>query len=62
MTDIRVIEVLRLGRSIKTKLSKIRFKEGDQLLFKSHVSGVMDVSQTQGLALGAKPNSASLPS
>ncbi len=52
MRNIRIIEVLRRGRAIPTKLSELRFGEGDQLLFKSRVEGVMDVNQTQGLELG----------
>ncbi len=54
MRTIRVIEVLRVGRAVKTKLSELRFEEGDQLLLKSRVDGVMDVSQTHGIELGTQ--------
>ena len=54
MRSIRVIEVLRLGRTLKTRLSDLRLQAGDQLLFKSRVEGVMDVSQTPGLELGTQ--------
>jgi di/tricarboxylate transporter len=54
MPSVRVIEVLRLGRTVRSKLPMVCFEEGDQLLFKSHVAGVMDVSQTHGLALGTQ--------
>ncbi len=54
MHTIRVIEVLRRGRPLRTKLPNIVFESGDQLLFKSHVDGVMDVNQTPGLELGTQ--------
>lgn len=54
MRNIRVIEVLRRGRAVKTKLSELAFEEGDQLLFKSRVEGVIDVNQTQGIELGTQ--------
>ncbi|MEM7385975.1 MAG: SLC13 family permease, partial [Verrucomicrobiota bacterium] len=49
MRDLRVIEVMRNGQPLKRPLPEICFEEGDQLLFKSRVSGVVDITKTQGL-------------
>ncbi|MGY8690027.1 MAG: SLC13 family permease, partial [Verrucomicrobiales bacterium] len=54
MHSVRIIEVLRRGQPVKTKLPKLQFEEGDQLLFKSHVDGLMDVNQTHGIELGTQ--------
>lgn len=54
MHNVRIVEVLRRGRTVKTKLPDLRFQEGDQLLFKSRVDGVMDVSQTHGIEIGTQ--------
>ncbi len=51
MREIRIIEVVREGKPLKRPLPKICFEEGDQLLFKSHVSGVVEINATEGLDL-----------
>ena len=53
MVSVRIIEVIRNGCPQRTQLSKIRFREGDQLLFKSRVDGVLDMGQTHGIELGS---------
>lgn len=51
--EVRIIEVTREGRTLKTPLNRIVFREGDQLLLKSRVEGVMGMSKS-GLDLGPK--------
>jgi len=46
-----VIEVVRAGRRVKTPLNEMVFEEGDQLLLKTRASGVMEISETDGLDL-----------
>ncbi len=52
MHTVRVIEVVRRGRTLRTKLPEVRFEEGDQLMFKSRVDGLVDIGHTQGIELG----------
>ena len=46
---IRIIEVLRNSRRIKTPLPEVRFEEGDEIVFKGKLAGVMDVSSASGI-------------
>jgi len=46
---IRIIEVLRDGRRVKTPLPDIKFQEGDEIVFKGKLAGVMDVSSAEGI-------------
>jgi di/tricarboxylate transporter len=52
--DVRIIEVVRKGSALKKALNKITFAEGDLLLLKSRVSGVKEISETEGLELGSE--------
>lgn len=51
MRNIRVIEVVRAGNRVTTPLDEMEFEEGDQLLLKTRASGVMEISETEGLDL-----------
>ncbi len=50
--EFRIIEVTRRGARLETPLNKIAFEEGDQLLVKSRVAGVIDAGETAGLEIG----------
>jgi di/tricarboxylate transporter len=49
--EVRIIEVTRDRLPLRTPLNEIAFEAGDQLLFKSRLSGLMTVSETKGLNL-----------
>lgn len=49
MREIRIIEVMRNGVTVRTPLNQIVFESGDQLLFKSRVSGLVDLNATKGI-------------
>jgi di/tricarboxylate transporter len=49
MREIRIIEVMRGGETVRTPLKEIVFQSGDQLLFKSRVSGLVDLNETKGI-------------
>lgn len=51
--EFRIIEITRAGDRIAIPLNKIVFEEGDQLLVKSRVGGVIDAGETAGLEIGA---------
>ena len=50
--DTRIIEVMRDGAPLRVPLPEIRFESGDQLLFKSHVSGLMELKESAEVDLG----------
>lgn len=54
MRDVRVIQVLRHGHPLKQRISDARFEPGDQILFKTHVGGVIDLSTAKGLEMRAR--------
>jgi len=56
LKKIRVIEVLRDGRRVKDPLLEIMFKEGDEIVFKGNLSGVMDVSAAKGIDVRGDQN------
>lgn len=49
LKKVRILEVLRNGRRVKTPLSELVFEEGDEIVFKGKLSGVMDISATKGM-------------
>lgn len=49
MRKARVLEVLRNGRRIRTRLKKITFVAGDEIVFKGALEGVMGISETEGI-------------
>jgi di/tricarboxylate transporter len=51
MRELRVIEVSRGGERVTEPLNTILFEEGDQLLLKSRVTGVVGVGETEGLEM-----------
>lgn len=52
--NFRVIEVVRSGNKLTTSIDQIVFEEGDQLLVKTRVEGVMDAGETTGIEIGVK--------
>ncbi|MGK0188522.1 MAG: di/tricarboxylate transporter [Verrucomicrobiales bacterium] len=49
MREIRIIEVMRNSETVRTPLNKIVFETGDQLMFKSRVSGLVNLNETKGI-------------
>lgn len=49
LKKVRILEVLRNGRRVTTPLPELEFEEGDEIVFKGKLSGVMDVSATKGI-------------
>ena len=54
LREIRVIEVVRDGQRLSAPLNELEFKEGDHLLLKGRLTGVMGIQQTEGLDLGSE--------
>lgn len=54
MREIRIIEVMRKGETVRTPLNEIVFESGDQLLFKSRVSGLVDLNETKGIEFASQ--------
>ena len=52
--NFRIIEVVRSGNKLTTSIDQIVFEEGDQLLVKTRVEGVMDAGETTGIEIGVK--------
>ena len=52
--NFRVIEVVRSGNKLTGSIDQIVFKEGDQLLVKTRVEGVMDAGETTGIEIGVE--------
>ena len=52
--NFRVIEVVRSGNKLTGSIDRIVFKEGDQLLVKTRVEGVMDAGETTGVEIGVE--------
>ncbi|MEC7862068.1 MAG: SLC13 family permease [Verrucomicrobiota bacterium] len=52
--NFRVIEVVRSGNKLTASIDQIVFEEGDQLLVKTRVEGVMDAGETTGIEIGVK--------
>ena len=50
--NFRVIEVVRSGNKLTASIDQIVFEEGDQLLVKTRVEGVMDAGETAGIEIG----------
>lgn len=48
---VRVMEVSRGGRAIRRDLKEIVIEEGDSLVLKSHAGGMVDVKESEGLAI-----------
>jgi di/tricarboxylate transporter len=51
MNELRVIEVVRDGATVRTPLNEMVFEVGDQLTFKTRAGGVMEINATHGLDL-----------
>lgn len=41
---VRIVQVIRQGKQVRTPLNRLRFKEGDLVIFKSPVSDMMEMS------------------
>ena len=52
--NFRVIEVVRSGNKLTISIDQIVFEEGDQLLVKTRVEGVMDAGETTGIEIGVE--------
>ncbi|MDC0049615.1 SLC13 family permease [Verrucomicrobia bacterium] len=52
--NFRVIEVVRSGNKLTDSIDQIVFEEGDQLLVKTRVEGVMDAGETTGIEIGVE--------
>ncbi|MEE3177770.1 MAG: SLC13 family permease [Verrucomicrobiota bacterium] len=52
--NFRIIEVVRSGNKLTTSIDQIVFEEGDQLLVKTRVEGVMDAGETAGIEIGVE--------
>ena len=52
--NFRVIEVVRSGNKLTASIDQIVFEEGDQLLVKTRVEGVMDAGETAGIEIGVE--------
>ena len=52
--NFRIIEVVRSGNKLTTSIDQIVFEEGDQLLVKTRVEGVMDAGETTGIEIGVE--------
>jgi di/tricarboxylate transporter len=50
--NFRVIEVVRSGNKLVRAIDDIVFQEGDQLLVKTRLEGVMDAGETTGIEIG----------
>lgn len=51
MKEIRVIDIMRHGRRLSQGLDKVILEEGDLILFKSQLSGVLDVAESKGVEI-----------
>ncbi len=51
MRRARVLEVLRAGERLTVPLDRIVFEEGDEIVFKGQVEGLMGLSQTEDIQL-----------
>ncbi len=49
LRKVRVLEVLRDSRRVREPLPEVKFEEGDEIVFKGVLSGVMDVSSAEGI-------------
>ena len=49
--SLRVIEIVRDGRQVPIPLNELVLKGGDQILMKTHASGVMELNETTGIDL-----------
>jgi di/tricarboxylate transporter len=52
--NFRIIEVARSGNKLTDSIDQIVFEEGDQLLVKTRVEGVMDAGETTGIEIGVE--------
>ncbi|MEZ5299996.1 MAG: SLC13 family permease [Verrucomicrobiales bacterium] len=51
LRDVRVIDVVRNGHTVKKRLDKIVFEAGDLVLLKSRAGGLMELHQSKGIEL-----------
>lgn len=51
MRKARVLEVIRDGERLRTPLNEVVFNEGDEVVFKGEVEGLMGISETEGISL-----------
>lgn len=51
--NLRIIDITRKGKLLKTPLKEVIFEEGDDLLIKSHLPEVMELSKGKELILSA---------
>ena len=52
--NFRIIEIVRSGNKLTDSIDQIVFEEGDQLLVKTRVEGVMDAGETTGIEIGVE--------
>ena len=56
MKGIRVIDIVRSGSSLQTRLNEIVMKEGDRLVLACHASGLAKARSIEGLDLASEMN------
>ena len=56
MKGIRVIDIVRSGSSLQTRLNEIVLKEGDRLVLACHASGLAKARSIEGLDLDSEMN------
>ncbi len=49
LPHLRILEVSRMGRRVRTSLDKLEFHPGDLILLKSGASGMKDIEETRGI-------------
>lgn len=52
--DMRVIEVRRSGNRVEEALNKLRFEAGDRLILKTHLAGLSELQELNGIDVAAK--------
>jgi len=54
MRDSQVMEIRRNGNRVDAPIKEVRFQAGDRIIFKSHLSGVVDINALKGIEMAAK--------
>lgn len=52
--NMRIIEVRRSGNRVEQPLNQLRFEAGDRLILKTHLSGVAELQEVQGMEVAAR--------
>lgn len=54
MRDSSVLEIRRAGNRVTTPYKDLQFQAGDRIIFKSHLSGVVDINALKGIEIASK--------